>query len=118
MGLIFLGTPFRGTHDSLSQGEILRRAQELFTESPVYGENLEILRPGGESLTDLVDMYFRIARQSTMPRVVCFYEQAAGEVGKILRKDLGKVRIRCRFACVKNVANITESVRPYDRLSW
>ncbi|KXX82867.1 Vegetative incompatibility protein HET-E-1 [Madurella mycetomatis] len=80
-GPIFLGTPFRGTHDSLSQGEILRRAQELFTESPVYGENLEILRSGGESLTDLVDMYFRIARQSTMPRVVCFYEQGASEVG-------------------------------------
>src|SRR5437868_5185587 len=44
VGLIFLGTPFRGTHDSLSRGEILRRAQELFTGSPAYVENLEILR--------------------------------------------------------------------------
>ncbi|RYP19456.1 hypothetical protein DL767_009644 [Monosporascus sp. MG133] len=90
VGLVFLGTPFRGTHDSLSQGEILMRAQELFTETPVYGENLGILRTGTESLTDLVDTYFRIARQSAMPRVACFYEQGASEVGGILRKDLGK----------------------------
>ncbi|RYO95235.1 hypothetical protein DL764_007720 [Monosporascus ibericus] len=90
VGLVFLGTPFRGTHDSLSQGEILIRAQELFTETPVYGENLGILRTGTESLTDLVDTYFRIARQSAMPRVACFYEQGASEVGGILRKDLGK----------------------------
>ncbi|KAK4118455.1 hypothetical protein N657DRAFT_651298 [Parathielavia appendiculata] len=88
VGLVFLGTPFRGTHDSLSQGEILRRAQELFTGSPVYGENLEILRAGGESLTDVVDMYLRIARQSAMPRVACFYEQGASKVGGILGRDL------------------------------
>ncbi|SPO02000.1 uncharacterized protein DNG_04673 [Cephalotrichum gorgonifer] len=84
VGLVFLGTPFRGTHASLAQGEILRRAQELFTESPVYGENLEVLRPGGESLTDLLDTYLRIARQSAMPRVACFYEQMASDVGRIL----------------------------------
>ncbi|KAK0741192.1 hypothetical protein B0T18DRAFT_419659 [Schizothecium vesticola] len=90
VGLVFLGTPFRGTHGSLSQGEILIRAQELFTGSPVYGENLGILQAGGEPLTDLVDTYFRIARQSPMPRVACFYEQRASEVGRILGKDLAK----------------------------
>ena len=98
VGLVFLGTPFRGTHDSLSQGEILRIAQERFT-GVVYGENLEILRTGGESLTDLVDMYLRIARQGAMPRVACFYEQRASEVGRILGKDLGKVCIASRL-CV------------------
>lgn len=99
VGLVFLGTPFRGTHDSLSQGEILWRAYALFRGSPVHGQNLEILRAGGESLTDLVDMYLRIARQGAMPRVACFYEQRASDVGRILGKDLGKVCIASRL-CV------------------
>lgn len=100
VGLVFLGTPFRGTHDSLSQGEILSRAYALFTGSPIYGENLGILRAGGESLTDLVDMYLRIARQSVMPRVACFYEQKASEVGGILGKDLSKVCIKSPCMCL------------------
>ena len=91
VGLVFLGTPFRGTHDSLSQGEILTSAYEHFTESPVYGENLSILRAGGESLTDLVDNYLRIARQSKMPKIACFYEQKASPVGKILGKNISQV---------------------------
>lgn len=99
VGLVFLGTPFRGTHDSLSQGEVLKRAQELFTGSPVYGENLEILRAGGASLIDVVDMYSRIARQSTVPRVACFYEQKASNVDRILGKDRSKVCIRSLFLC-------------------
>jgi hypothetical protein len=86
VGLIFLGTPFRGTHDTLSQGEILKRAYKLFTENPVHGENLGILRAGAESLTDLVDFYLRMARQSPMPRIACFYEQKASDVGRILEK--------------------------------
>lgn len=99
VGLVFLGTPFRGTHDSLSQGEILKHAYTLFTETPVHGENLGMLRAGAESLTDLVDIYLRIVRQSEMPRVVCFYEQRASDVGRILGKDRSKVCIRCRFRC-------------------
>jgi hypothetical protein len=90
-GLVFLGTPFRETHDSLSQGEILRRAYELFAENPVHGENLNVLQAGGESLIDLVDNYLRIARQGTMPKIACFYEQKASFVGKILGKDTAKV---------------------------
>ncbi|KAK4160059.1 ankyrin repeat domain-containing protein 17 [Cladorrhinum sp. PSN259] len=90
VGLVFLGTPFRGTHDSLPQGEVLKRAQELFTDSPVYEENLEILRAGGESLVDVVDMYSRIARQSAVPRVACFYEQKESDVSRIVEKDHGK----------------------------
>ena len=107
VGLVFLGTPFRGTHGSLSQGEILKRARGLFTGSPVYGENLGILQAGGESLTDLVDTYFRRARQSPMPRVACFYEQRATEVGRILGKDLAKVYTGCRFM-YRNSTNITD----------
>ncbi|RYP56896.1 hypothetical protein DL771_011538 [Monosporascus sp. 5C6A] len=90
-GLVFFGTPFQGTHDSLSQGEILRQAYALFTGSPVHGKNLGILRAGGESLTDLVDLYLRIARQSEMPRIACFYEQRGSDVGRILGKDVGKI---------------------------
>ncbi|KAL8400678.1 hypothetical protein RB594_000904 [Gaeumannomyces avenae] len=91
VGLVFLGTPFRGTHDSLSQGEVLLRAWQLFAaESPVYSENLGILRAGGEPLIDLVDTYLRVARKSqTTPRVACFYEQKASEIGRILGKDVG-----------------------------
>ncbi|KAL8284817.1 hypothetical protein RB597_002069 [Gaeumannomyces tritici] len=91
VGLVFLGTPFRGTHDSLSQGEVLLRAWQLFAaERPVYSENLGILRAGGEPLIDLVDTYLRVARKSPMmPRVACFYEQKASEIGRILGKDAG-----------------------------
>ncbi|KAL8337949.1 hypothetical protein RB598_006709 [Gaeumannomyces tritici] len=91
VGLVFLGTPFRGTHDSLSQGEVLLRAWQLFAaERPVYSENLGILRAGGEPLIDLVDTYLRVARKSPMmPRVACFYEQKASEIGRILGKDVG-----------------------------
>jgi hypothetical protein len=100
VGLVFLGTPFRGTHDSLSQGEILTGAYELFGGTPIHGENLGILRAGGEPLTDLVDQYLRIVRQGPMPRVACFYEQRASEVGRILGKDLGKVCITYAFLCI------------------
>jgi hypothetical protein len=92
-GLVFFGTPFRGTHDSLSQGEILRRAYELFAESPVHGENLNVLQAGGESLINLVDNYLRTARQSVMPKVACFYEQRASPVGAILGKDAARISI-------------------------
>ncbi|KAL1979484.1 hypothetical protein VTN96DRAFT_5710 [Rasamsonia emersonii] len=90
VGLVFLGVPFRGTHDSLPQGEIIRRVYELFTESQVHGDNLSILKAGGESLIDLVDLYLRIARQTAMPRVACFYEQKATPVGAIFGKSVVK----------------------------
>ena len=102
VGLVFLGTPFRGTHDSLSQGEILKRAQELFTASAVYGENLEILRARGESLIDLVDLYHRIARQSTVPRVACFYEQKESDVSRIVDKDYTEVGVRYKILCMNS----------------
>lgn len=96
IGLVFFGTPFRGTHDSLSQGEILRLAYERFAENPVYGENMNVLQAGGESLIDLVDTYLRIARHGTEPKVACFYEQKATRVGAILGKDSAKVGITTR----------------------
>lgn len=92
VGLVFFGTPFRGTHGSLSQGEVLQRAWQHFAaENPVYEENLGILRAGGEPLVDLVDTYLRVARKNSItPRVACFYEQKASEVGHILGRDVGK----------------------------
>lgn len=85
VGLVFFGTPFRGTRGLLSQGEILDRAYALFAgpQTPVYTENLDILRTG-ESLVNLVNNYQRIARRSAMPRTICFYEQQASDVGAIL----------------------------------
>ncbi|RYP76538.1 hypothetical protein DL770_007209 [Monosporascus sp. CRB-9-2] len=74
-----------GIYDST--GEILKHAYKLFTGSPVYGENLGILQAGGVSLIGLVDTYLRIARQSAMPRVACFYEQKASDVGRIFGKN-------------------------------
>ncbi|KAL8393541.1 hypothetical protein RB599_005843 [Gaeumannomyces hyphopodioides] len=38
-----------------------------------------------------VDTYLRVARRSPMmPRVACFYEQKASEVGRILGRDVGR----------------------------
>jgi hypothetical protein len=91
VGLVFLGTPFRGTHDALSQGQILQVAEEYFTDRPVHGENLKILRAGDESLSDLVDDYLRCARESAMPIVACFFEQRASNVGALVGKTSAEV---------------------------
>lgn len=95
VGLLFFGTPFRGTDDALSQGEILRIAEERFQTSNVHGDNLQIFRAGDESLSDLVDMYHRISRQSRAPEIACFYEQRATDVGAILGRDPEKVTDLC-----------------------
>ncbi|KZF21644.1 hypothetical protein L228DRAFT_156852 [Xylona heveae TC161] len=87
IGLIFLGTPFRGTHDSMSQGEILQVAAKCFTDGTVHETNLKILRAGDETLVDLVDSYLRAARQKVMPKVACFFEQRVSPVGAIVGKS-------------------------------
>lgn len=71
----------------LSQGKILRLAEERFKDEPIYRENLQILQSGDESLCDLVDTYLRIARQDHMPEVACFFEQRDTNVGAILGKN-------------------------------
>jgi hypothetical protein len=92
IGLVFFGTPFRGTDNSLSQGEILQIAEERFEKEYVHGDNLKVLRAGDESLLDLVDLYGRISRQSVPPEIVCFYEQRHTNVGAILGKEPKEVR--------------------------
>lgn len=57
----------------------------------MHADNLSILKAGVEPLIDLVDMYLRIARQTAMPRVACFYEQKATPVGAIFGKSVAKV---------------------------
>ena len=89
-GLVFFGTPFRGTHDSLSQGVILQLAYEHFPEDEVHADNLSILRAGDESLTDLVNDYLGIASHSGMPRIVCFYEERPTQVASIISKRTGQ----------------------------
>jgi hypothetical protein len=91
VGLVFLGTPFRGTHDVLSQGQILQVAEECFTDRPIHRENLKILRAGDESLSDLVDDYLHFARQSAMPLVACFFEQRASNAGALVGKSSAEV---------------------------
>ncbi|KAI9748769.1 MAG: hypothetical protein M4579_007127 [Chaenotheca gracillima] len=90
VGLIFFGTPFRGTNNVLSQGQILQAAEKLFNDRPVHDENLQILRAGDETLCDLVDSYLRVARQTARPRVACFYEQRVTDVGRLLANDAGQ----------------------------
>lgn len=111
-GLVFLGTPFRGTDDSLSQGDILRYAQAHFTESPVYVRNLEVFRAEGEQIGDLLETYLRIARHQKMPRMACFYEQLPSKVGGILGPGVGKVLCRPIFTYRCNLPTYKRTGHP------
>ncbi|KAI9858972.1 MAG: hypothetical protein M1824_003973 [Vezdaea acicularis] len=83
-GILFFGTPFRGTHKELSQGAILQRALAEYEEDKVQRGNLAILDPGNEILSDLVDQYFEIQLEGNLPRMVCFYELQSSNIGGII----------------------------------
>ena len=90
-GLLFLGTPFRGS-GRLNQGEMIRAAQSQYEDDQIVGENLNVLAPGNESLMDLMDVYFETRQEDHRAYVACFFEQKRSNVGAILKGSRVQVR--------------------------
>ena len=82
-GLVFLGTPFRGTHRSLSHGELLLLAEHGEIRS--NKGNLIELQAGAGSLIDLVDGYLASAKNHNGRLVVCVYEEKETNVAALLK---------------------------------
>lgn len=87
MGLIFFGTPFRGT-DELTIGKMLQLAEQEFGKDQVLETALRTSVEADETLVGLVDQYLQVARQSERPRVACFYEQRPTNVASIVNKNV------------------------------
>lgn len=93
-GMIFLGTPHRGTGRALhSQGQIYQaivsRAQ-CETQEGI----LKTLEEGNETLVDVVREFTRLVNVGSRKMdIFCFFEQQSTIVGKIVRDD--SIRVCC-----------------------
>ncbi|KJX93183.1 hypothetical protein TI39_contig4372g00015 [Zymoseptoria brevis] len=88
MGLVFLGTPFRGLHRSLSQGEVL-----LLSENPDVAsslDNLRVLQAGDGALIDLVNGYLSSAKGIKDRVTICVYEEKETNVAALVNKTVSK----------------------------
>ncbi|KAI8213553.1 hypothetical protein K4K52_004602 [Colletotrichum sp. SAR 10_76] len=86
-GIVFMGTPHRGTGSALhSQGKIYQAVVRAQCET--QGNILEVLEENNETLVDVVDEFTRLVHVAT-PKVeiVCFFEQMSTSVGKIVQDD-------------------------------
>ena len=88
IGTVFFGVPFRGTSDSLSQGEILERAAAVHGCSTVYRENYRILKRDDEHMQELLNRYLRATWDDSLPpRTLCIWERKRTDVGALLGKE-------------------------------
>lgn len=99
VGVIFMGTPFRGAHGGLSNGEILAAADEQIRmlkdederrEAIIVKRILDILTPGNESLFNLLTNFLSIP-DDLMPQLLCLYETQPANVWKIIGHSKNKV---------------------------
>ncbi|KAF2704134.1 hypothetical protein K504DRAFT_518662 [Pleomassaria siparia CBS 279.74] len=106
IGLIFFGTPFRGT-DTLTIAKIVELAEQEFGGDQVLGKALRTSEVNDEALTGLVDDYLRTTGGGVKPTVACFFERMATNVAKLVNKEdvsiaglggTGKTRVALQFA--------------------
>ena len=87
VGLLFFGTPFRGT-GTLTITKIVELAEQEFGQDQVLEKALRTSEQDDEALTSLVEQYQHIARETVGPKVACFYEQRPTNVAKIVNKEV------------------------------
>ncbi|KAG9201349.1 hypothetical protein G6514_005721 [Epicoccum nigrum] len=105
-GLVFFGTPFRGTK-AMNQMEMLEAARREYNSDEIQPVALEVLQPGNAYLQDLVDSFLKKLRdQTNKTRVVCFYELKSSNVGKIVGKQ---DQIRLMVSREEGCLDLTES---------
>lgn len=78
----------------MSQSEILDTARRKYDKDVIYGDVLEMLRPGNEFLQDVVDKFGRTRSQPHKARVACFFEMKSSDVGAIVGGQARRVRLR------------------------
>jgi hypothetical protein len=91
VGLMFLGTPFRGA-EGMSPNEMIQAALREYDSELVQKEALRILEPGNEFLQELVDAFGKTRSGPNKAQVACFYELRPSNVGAIVG---GQARTVC-----------------------
>jgi hypothetical protein len=86
VGLIFFGTPFRGTA-TLTIG-IVELAEQKFGKHQVLGKALRTSEEDDEALTGLVDGYLRTTIGGIKPIIACFWERSPTNVAKIVTRKV------------------------------
>jgi hypothetical protein len=87
VGLIFFGTPFRGTA-TLTIAKIVELAEQRFGKHQVLGKALRTSEEDDEALTGLVDGYLRTTVGGIKPTIACFWERSPTNVAKIVNKEV------------------------------
>lgn len=83
-GIIFLGTPHRGTGSITSEGlacTILREDPTLHVDTSV----LQAIKADSEVTTDLLQEFTSLCSLTTIP-LCCFFEQQRTNVGRIIKQ--------------------------------
>jgi hypothetical protein len=90
-GIVFMGTPHRGTGSITSQTLLYTViAAEVETEDYV----LRNLSGDNETLVDVVSEFAELANAATArPKIVCFFEKKSTAVGRIVGDASMKVRV-------------------------
>jgi len=83
IGLLTLGTPFRGA-DGMKHREIVEAALREYTEEEVRDETIEILQRENQTLNDLVAEFCKIHKREGQAQIACFYETGYTDVGKVV----------------------------------
>ncbi|CAG8983150.1 hypothetical protein HYALB_00014076 [Hymenoscyphus albidus] len=109
-GLVFFGTPFRGS-EGMKQSEMLEAAQREYNEDQIQTEVLRVLEPGNEFLQDLVDSFCKTRSQANKARVTCFFEMKASNVGAVVG---GQGRIRFVVDESSGCLDPSESTKNYS----
>jgi hypothetical protein len=84
LGVIFLGTPFHGVHDTLHV-DIMHEAESSLGELGVMYENLRASKAENDWLTELFIEFTQMLRKGPAFKIACFYEQKATDVGLLLK---------------------------------
>ena len=83
-GVVFLGTPHRGTGDMTSRGMLDTMIQQ-YSQVRIEDAVLESLNAENESLNDIRREFVKICTLSRgRLHIVCFYEQKSTRVGRII----------------------------------
>ncbi|CAG8982451.1 hypothetical protein HYALB_00013982 [Hymenoscyphus albidus] len=109
-GLVFFGTPFRGSV-GMKQSEMLEAAQREYNEDQIQTEVLRVLEPGNEFLQELVDSFCKTRSQANKARVTCFFEMKASNVGAVVG---GQGRIRFVVNESSGCLDPSESTKNYS----
>ncbi|KAI9782854.1 MAG: hypothetical protein M1816_001674 [Peltula sp. TS41687] len=89
IGIAFLGTPFRGAQ-GMDQRKLLEAAvvRQYLEQGMVEEQILQILKPGSETLVDVVDTFLEDRSvKSRVQLIVCFYELKSCDVGRIVKEN-------------------------------